>query len=740
MITVNEQKEFHLSNGKISYIFRVMEKTGVLEQLYFGKAIASYDSYVFLIEREVRPSNNLIDGDHTSSLEHVKQEFPVYGTTDFRYPALEIEYPDGDRISHFEFLKYEIKKEKKTIPGLPTSFANQGDVEVLTVYFKDRYSDLILELDYAIFSDFPVVTRRNRIVNAGKELYKLKRMLSMSLDLPNQDYQWIYLDGAWARETQLKRESLHTGIQQISSTRGASSHVHNPFLALCTPNTTEEIGEVYGFSLIYSGNFIGQVELDTYGVARVQLGINPFQFEWELASQVNFETPEVVMSYTDSGLNGMSQNFHEFFKEHLIRQNWVHRPRPILVNNWEATYFNFTEKKILEIASTAQALGIDMLVLDDGWFGNRDSDNGSLGDWYADIRKLPEGIQGLSKKIKALGLKFGLWFEPEMISKDTQLYLKHPDWVVGHPEKNISHGRNQYVLDFSRTEVVEQIFHQMDQVLSTSEIDYVKWDMNRYISEAYSISLGKKRQGEFFHRYILGVYALYEKLLERYPELLIESCAGGGGRFDAGLLYYAPQTWVSDDTDAVERLKIQYGTSLVYPLSSMGSHVSEVPNHQVARITSLKNRGDVAMFGTFGYELDLTKLDENQKEQVKKQVQEFKKYQELIHSGLFYRLISPYEKEKCAWMVVSKDQSRAIVGIYHPLAKPNPGYERIRLQGLNPTFRYQVNESLQRFGEDLMSVGLILGGNYIDRASDYWQREKPGDYHSQIFVLESVID
>lgn len=740
MITVNEQKEFHLSNGKISYIFRVMEKTGVLEQLYFGAAVSSYDSYDFLIEREVRPSNNLVEGDYTSSLEHIKQEFPVYGTTDFRYPALEIEYPDGDRISHFEYIKYEIKDVKKKIPGLPTSFAKRDEAEVLTLYLKDRYSDLILELDYAIFSNFPVITRRNRISNEGEVLYKLKRMLSMNLDLPNQDYQRIYLDGAWARETQLKQEAIHSGIQQISSTRGASSHVHNPFFALCTSNTTEKIGEVYGFSLIYSGNFIGQVELDTYGIARIQMGINPFQFEWELGNGIEFETPEAVMTYTNSGINGMSQTFHEFFKQHLIRQNWVNRPRPVLVNNWEATYFNFTEKKILEIAQTSQKLGVDLFVLDDGWFGNRDSDNGSLGDWFADTRKLPEGIQGLSRKIKTLGLQFGLWFEPEMISKDTRLYMQHPDWVVGHPEKNISHGRNQYVLDFSRHEVVEQIFSQMNKILSTSEIDYVKWDMNRYISEAYSISLGKKRQGEFFHRYILGVYALYEKLLRRYPDLLIESCAGGGGRFDAGLLYYAPQTWVSDDTDAVERLKIQYGTSLVYPLSSMGSHVSEVPNHQVARKTTLKNRGDVAMFGTFGYELDLTKLDDSEKEEVKKQVKNFKKHQKLIHSGLFYRLISPYETEKCAWMVVAKDQSQAIVGIYYPLAKPNPGYERIRLQGLNPTLRYQINESRERFGGDLMTIGLILGENYINRANEYWQREMPGDYHSKIFFLEAIID
>lgn len=738
VVLINEDaKEFHLTNGKISYIFRVMEQTNVLEQLYVGKAIQHRDSFAHLIEREVRPSNNQVVEDHTTSLEHVKQEMPVYGTTDFRYPALEIKYPDGDRISQFEYDSYEVVEGKKTLEGLPSTFATAKEATTLDIRLKDRYSDLFLTLSYTLFHDVNVLTRHTALKNQGTQPITVERLMSLNIDLPTADYDFVHLHGAWAREAQVERKALITGVQSVSSTRGASSHVHNPFFALAKKDATEHNGEVFGFSFVYSGNFLAQVEVDTYQVTRAMLGINPHQFEWQLEPAETFTTPEAVMVYSNNGLNGMSQTFHTLYREHLINPTWAKRERPILINNWEATYFDFDEEKILSIADDAKSLGIDLFVLDDGWFGKRDNDASSLGNWTVDKQKLPNGIVGLAKKIHAMGLQFGLWFEPEMVSVDTPIHNDHPDWLIGHPKKNISHGRNQYVLDFSRPEVVADIFDQMDAILSSNEIDYVKWDMNRYISEAYSQGLPATKQGEVSHRYILGVYALYEKILEKYPDLLIESCAGGGGRFDPGLLYYAPQTWTSDDTDAVERLKIQYGTSFIYPLSAIGSHVSEVPNHQVARTTSLKMRGDVAAFGTFGYELDSTKLNEADKSMIKKQIQQVKAWQKLIHQGTFYRLKSPFEENITAWMVVSADQSEALVGVYQVLAKPNPAYERIQLAGLKEDSLYQINEeSPLRYGDDLMNIGLLLGENYTGRAQDYWSREMPGDYASRIYHLQ----
>lgn len=738
LIKINEkQKEFHLKNQQISYIFRVMEKTNILEHLYYGNAITHREDFSYLIEREVRPSNNQIEGDLTTSLEHIKQEMPAFGTTDFRYPGIEIIYPDGNRITRFEYQDYEVYQGKKEVPGLPTTFANKDDAETLVVLSKDVYSGLLLKQIYTIFENYPIITRRNEIVNSDDQPLTLGQIVSMNLDIPTDNLDLIHLNGAWARETQLERNKVMKGVQSISSTRGASSHVHNPFMALCSPDTTEHNGDVIGLSLIYSGNFRGQVEVDSYGISRVQMGINPYQFKWVLTKGVTFETPETVMVYSKNGLNGMSQVFHDFYQNHLVNPIWAYKKRPILVNNWEATYFNFDENKILDIAKNAAELGMELFVLDDGWFGKRDDDTSSLGDWFVDKEKIPNGLPKLSEEIHNLGLQFGLWFEPEMISKGTNLYEKHPDWLIGHPDKRISHGRNQFVLDFSRKEVVDNIFQQMTKIIDSTKIDYLKLDMNRYISEAFSTNAQINNQGELSHRYILGVYDLYNRLVTTYPDILIESCAGGGGRFDPALLYYAPQTWASDDTDAIERLKIQYGASMVYPLATIGSHVSDIPNHQVARMTSLKTRGDVATFGTFGYELDITKLSEHEKNQVKEQIYQFKQHQELVQNGVFYRLLNPFSSNEVAWMVVSKDRKEALVGYYQILAKPNPKYERIKLKGLQHDVKYKINNEISRYGDDLEEVGLILGGNYIDRNNEYWQREMPGDFASKLFYLKA---
>ena len=423
----------------------------------------------------------------------------------------------------------------------------------------------------------------------------------------------------------------------------------------------------------------------------------------------------------------------------MISSRWSHKQRPVLINNWEATYFDFDSEKLLQIAEKAAAIGVDLFVLDDGWFGTRNSDNGSLGNWQVQLAKIPEGISAFATKINQLGLEFGLWFEPEMISTDTPLYEMHPEWVIGNSEKQISHGRNQFVLDFSNPEVVETIFQQIDCVLACGKITYLKWDMNRYISEPFSNYLADGNQGELFHRYILGVYDLYEKILAKYPDLLIESCAGGGGRFDPGLLYYAPQTWASDDTDGVERLKIQYGASMVYPLASIGSHLSQIPNHQVGRSPGLTFRNQVAMFGTYGLELDITRMSDVELQQVKAAIATFKEYRELIHEGRFYRLNSPFDNTQCSWMVVSKDLSEALVADYQVLGKPNPAYRRLLLAGLDLEANYQINQLPQlRSGKDLSSIGLIMGGNYVGRAKDYWSRQLPGDYASQLYHLRRV--
>ena len=739
LIHINEDKlEFHLTNDSLSYVFRVMEKSRQLEHLYFGKKIHHLPSLDYLIEREARPSNNLYEGDHTSSLEHIKQEYPGFGTTDFRHPAFQVHYPEGDKVSHFEYQDFELVNGKPVLEGLPATYTeSEEEARTLIIKLKDAYSDIALNLYYTIFRDQSVITRSSRFINEGKEDYFLENAMSTSIDFPDSDFEMIHLDGAWARERHVNRQPLFKGVQSIGTVRGASSHTHNPFFALARPTATEIQGEVYGFSLVYSGNHIGQVEVDTYDVARVTMGIHPYQFKWKLEAGEQFQTPEAVMVYSDNGINGMSQSFHQLYRKRLARDPWKEENRPILINNWEATYFDFDEEKILTIAKQAADLGIELFVLDDGWFGKRDDDSSSLGDWTVDKAKLPNGIKGLSEKVQNLGLKFGLWFEPEMVNKDTPLYEKHPDWIIGMPDKNISHGRNQFVLDFSNPKVVDNIFEQMDDILKESQIDYIKWDMNRYISEAFSTSLPSDRQGELYHRYILGVYDLYDRLLEKYPHLLIESCAGGGARFDPGMLYYAPQTWSSDDTDAVERLKIQYGTSMVYPLSSIGSHVSAVPNHQVGRLTSMDMRAAVAYFGTFGYELDITQLSDEDVDKMKDHIDFFKENRQLIHSGTFYRLKSPFKGNETAWMVVSEDKKEAIVGYYQVLAQPNPAYSRLKLEGLDEDTLYIIHPDLEeRYGSDLKHAGLLFSQNEKTR-SDFWSLNGKSDFHSKIIKIKA---
>ncbi|RZT01083.1 alpha-galactosidase [Cuneatibacter caecimuris] len=731
-------REFHLTNGQVSYLFTIL-KNGQLGQLYFGKALRDREDFSHLLElRAGAMAVCPFPGDPTFSLERIKQEYPSYGTGDMRQPAYEILQADGGRVTEFTYKSHRIYAGKPELPGLPATYTeDSGEASTLEILLEDELIHTELVLTYTIYEDMPVIARNARFLCHNPEGVCLSRAMSLSVDLPDSNYEMIELTGAWARERSVRCRKLEHGVQAVYSMRGCSSSNFNPFLALKRPSATEQSGEVLGFSLVYSGSFLAQADVDTYDVTRVMLGIHPDCFSWPLADGESFQTPEAVMVYSCQGLGGMSRTFHKLYRSRLARGYWRDRPRPVLVNNWEGTYFQFNEEKILKLAESAKDLGIELLVLDDGWFGRRDDDTSSLGDWYPDLRKLPDGITGLAEKVTALGLKFGLWFEPEMTNQDSDLYRSHPDWILSAPGRRASHGRNQYVLDFSRPEVVDYIYSLMRKVLSEAPVSYVKWDMNRCMSEVYSHTKDSPAQGRVMHQYILGVYSLYHRLTSEFPEILFESCASGGARFDPGLLYYAPQGWTSDDTDAVERLKIQYGTSLVYPLSSMGSHVSAAPNHQVFRDTPLHTRANVAYFGTFGYELDLTRLSREELNEIRGQVAFMKEHRELIQYGDFYRLQSPFEGDgnTTAWMVVSPDCRSALVGWYRVLRHVNTGYQRLLLQGLREDLSYRVSgRETVYFGDELMRAGLIVSdnssGDSAEKCSGY-----QGDYDSRLYFL-----
>ncbi len=723
MITVQEkEKIFHLTNGRISYIFYVME-SGQLGHLYFGKALNPKGSYLHMIQKAHRPMTTYIkEGDLYTSYEHLRQEYPSYGTSDYRYPALEVQGGDGSRICKPEYQGYKIIKGKKPLKGLPATYVQKEDeAATLEIVMKDHWRNLEIVLSYSIFRDVDAIARSVRFINSGEETLFLNRAMSMSVDMPEGDYQTLQLSGAWSRERGVKIRELDAGITAVSSMRGNSSHQHNPFLGLKRKNTTEHSGEAYGFSLVYSGNFLAQAEVDNYQVLRIILGINPFGFQWKLYPGDTFTTPEGVMVYSDKGLNGMSREFHRLYRKRLARGYWRDKERPVLINNWEATQFDYVEEDLIKFARKAKECGIELFVLDDGWFGRRNNDKMGLGDWKANREKLPEGIHGLAEKIQDIGMKFGLWFEPEMVNKDSDFFRSHPDYIIETPGRSTSHGRNQFVLDFSRREVVDAVYGQMHELLSKAKISYIKWDMNRSISECYSKAYPPDQQGEIFHRYILGVYELHERLIQAFPELLIESCASGGGRFDAGMLYYAPQGWVSDDSDAVERLKIQYGTSFSYPLSCMGAHVSACPNDQVGRVTPMETRGNVAYTGAFGYEMDLNKLSEEEIQIVKGQVDFYKKNRNFIATGDFYRLLSPFEGNFAAWEIAAPDGSRALVTVTRILSEINGPYRHLPVCGLAKDRLYHIKgkyNSYEAYGDELMQYGLILedksSGQVID--------------------------
>lgn len=738
-----QSRTFHLHNASVSYIFKVLP-SGHLGQLYCGKALRDRPDFDRLFETAPRSmSVCYFDGDDAYSLEHIKQEYPTCGAGDMHLPALDAQMPDGSRLLDLRYQGHAIAPGKPPIEGLPATYAEQdSEATTLTVTLADPLAGVTVKLFYTLFEQLPALARHAEIACTGQGPVRLNRAMSLCLDLPDSGYEMVELTGAWARERHVTTRPLVEGVQAVYSLRGHSSHHFNPFLALKRPDCGEMAGEVYGFSLVYSGNFLAQADVDPYHVTRVTMGIHPQNFSWTLRPGETFATPEAVMVYSDRGLNGMSQTYHQLYRTRLARGIWRDKVRPVLVNNWEATYFDFNEEKLLALAAQAKALGIELFVLDDGWFTHRSNDHGGLGDWEVDTAKLPGGLKGFAEKLNAMGLQFGLWIEPEMVNAGTRMWDEHPDWVLHQPGRRPQPSRNQYVLDYSNPDVVDFLYRRLEALLDGVPVSYIKWDMNRSISDAFSYAAGPEGQGEVLHRYILGLYRLYDRLTSRFPQILFESCASGGARFDPGMLYYAPQCWTSDDTDAMERLKIQYGTSFVYPVSSMGAHVAAVPNHQLNRITSLTTRANVAFFGAFGYELDLTQLNPHGRELVSRQVEFFKRHRQLLQFGTFWRLQSPFTHNEAAWMTVSPDQTTALVGDYLILQQVNAGYRRVRLAGLDPSRLYRVTplgsgaapcgQPYTAGGDELMQAGLVTTGGS--------QAQHEGDFVSRLYWLEAVTE
>ncbi|MEO5284312.1 alpha-galactosidase [Limosilactobacillus allomucosae] len=725
---------FHLQTKHTSYVFHVIED-GSLGQLYYGPKIPFKDDYANLNTREEHDcTNTRTDEDVEFQAELLKQEYAGLGKGDYRYPAFQITYPNGSRTSEFQYRDYELKDGKERLHGLPSTFADDSnDSQTLTVKLVD--GDLELQLHYTVFADEDVIVRSATFVNHGKTVF-LNRALSAQLDLPDANYDFIQFAGSWARERHLHRSHLRPGTQSISSLRTASSHQENPFFMLARPHTDNNQGAVFGFNFVYSGNFLDSVEVDQFDTTRVLIGINPDEFGWKLNSGDSFQTPEAVFGYTDNGFNALSQQLGAFYAQHLINPHFAHQERPILINNWEATFMDFTEDKLMPIVERAKELGIEMFVLDDGWFGHRDDDRSSLGDWFVDEKKFNHGIAGFAKRVHDLGMKFGLWFEPEMISIDSKLYQTYPEWMIKTPGRGQTPGRHQFVLDMSRKEVVDYLFGLMSHIIQDAKLDYIKWDMNRNITEMYGADLPADQQLEFSHRYILGVYDLYDRLTKAFPDVLFESCASGGGRFDLGMMYYAPQAWCSDDTDAVERIKIQDGTSYGYTPSMWGAHVSAVPNDQVGRLTSIDMRAKVAYFGAFGYELDVTELSAEEQATIKQQVAFYKQYRKLFQFGTFYRLETPDTSDNVyGWETVSPDKKTAIGMRYQILNGANPAYIRYYFKGLDPERRYTVNDGSEVFsGAELMNAGY-----FVPRVMNRLQSPKvPSDFHADMFIVKAV--
>lgn len=710
-VRFDEKKNlFTLQTLDSTYQMKV-DDHGVLLHTYYG-APADETDFSYLIGPEDRGFSGQPGDekkDRTYSMDYYPLEYPVQGNGDFRVKALKAGFEGEVPALDLRFVSYELEKGKYSLPGLPALFeAEAEEVETLKITLKDRLEEIYVTLFYGVFEKKNVITRAASIENRSGKNVTLKRALSLGLDFMEGDMDLIHFYGKHAGERQFERRNLPHGITEISSSRGTSSHHHNPFVILCDKDTTEDFGNAYGVSFIYSGGFKIQMEKDQVDGIRLVCGLDDEEFLWKLAPGETFVTPEAALSYSEKGLTALSDQFQKAYHANLIRSPWKDKKRPTLVNNWEATYFGFDAEKLLKIAGEAADLGLDMLVLDDGWFGKRDDDNSGLGDWFVNEKKLGCTMKELVDRVNALGLKFGIWLEPEMVSEDSDLYRTHPDWVLQIPGREPNRSRNQLVLDLSRKEVREYMKKFIDDTLSCANISYVKWDMNRSVDNVYSAADPTLSQGAIRHKYVLGLYEVMEDMLTRHTDLLLEGCSGGGGRFDAGMLYYAPQIWCSDNTDAIERLRIHYGTSFGYPMSSVSAHVSVCPNHQNGRVTPFKTRGICAMQGSFGYELDLSKLSEEDKAEARRQITVYNENWELFQSGSYYRLNSPMENhDYTAWSYVSKDQRKASLSVIYTDLHGNPKPVRVKLKGLKKDASYDVDGTVYT-GAALMRGGLLI--------------------------------
>ena len=706
---------FKLDAKNTSYVFGATDD-GYLIHAYYGKKIEDED-LTYLLRLTENPWTLKTNArDKGTFMDAHAFEYPCHGTGDYREPCLMVMDDEGMTTTDIRYVFHKVYKGKPALEGMPATFANENEAETLEITCVDKHTGLEAVLVYTAFNDLDVITRSVCLKNNGTAPLNVKRVLSACVDFDNDGYDFITLNGSWARERVMERCRLHHGKQGVDSVKGESSHQNNPFVALVSHTADEDNGEAYGFNFVYSGNFFAQAEVTQHKYTRLVMGINHFDFNWLLEAGEEFVAPEVVMVYSSEGIGAMSRTFHDLYREHLIRGEYKDKRRPILINNWEATYFNFDTEKLIDIAKEASKLGIEMLVMDDGWFGHRDADNSSLGDWFVYEKKIKGGLKYLVDEVNKLGMKFGIWFEPEMISPDSELYKAHPEWAIQVQGRELSMSREQYVLDYSNKEVRDHIYGMMKKILDSANIEYIKWDMNRQLTEVGSTTLPKNRQRELWHRYVLGVYDVMNRLTTDYPHILLENCSGGGARFDPAMLYYSPQIWCSDDTDAIERLKIQHGTSICYPASAMGAHVSDCPNHTVGRSTPFATRGNVAMVGTFGYELDVTRIPQEDRDAIPGQIAQFNKYNPIIRTGDQYRIGNVFEDNMWdAWMFVAKDKSEAVFTFVQVLGRPNYRNRRIKLKGLDPKVMYRNEET----GEIHSGSALINAGIFMEIHGDF---------------------
>ena len=710
IIYCEKDRTFTLQTKNTTYQMQV-DRYGFLLHVYYGKKTETCMDYLLTYYDRGFSGNPYDAGeDRTYSMDTLPQEFPCYGNGDFRSTAFAVENADGSMSCDLRYKSHKIFDGKYNLEGLPAVYASEEEAQTLEILMEDPVTGVKVVLLYGVLSAQDIITRSVCVKNESSGKIFLNKIESASLDFLYGDYELLTFYGRHAMERNVQRVPVVHGTQKIGSVRGTSSHQYNPMMILAEKETTEDKGNCYAMSFVYSGCFQGEVLKDQLNQTRMMLGLQEEAFRYPLETGEMFQAPEVILSYSSEGMNRLSQNLHHCIRQHICRGKYKEEIRPILINSWEAAYFDFTGDTIYELAKAAKEVNIDMLVMDDGWFGKRDDDNSGLGDWFVNEKKLGGTLGNLIKRINDLGVKFGIWIEPEMVSEDSDLYRKHPDWALTVPGRNPVRSRNQLVLDFSRKEVVDEIYDQICKVLNQGNIEYVKWDMNRSLMDVYSATT--KDQGRVLHDYVLGLYDFLERLVQRYPNLLIEGCSGGGGRFDAGMMYYTPQIWCSDNTDAIDRLRIQYGTSFGYPVSVVGSHVSAVPNHQTGRKTPLHTRGVVAMSGTFGYELNLMKLSEEEKQEIREQIAEYKSYAPIIQNGLYYRLSDPTTEEICAWEFVhtdEKEQSKVLLNVVMQVIHGNMTVNYVKLQGLEETAVYREEKSGKRYtGAALMYGGMPL--------------------------------